>query len=82
MWNLVFQLIEPANMVAILAAVAVFATIVTVAMPVLQRDELSARMKTAAIERDKIRARERARLADKKAQGRATLRQDSSRFHA
>lgn len=74
--NLFFQIFEPHNMVGILAAVAVFATIVTVAMPMVQRDEFAARMKTAATERDKIRARERARLATEGPK-RATLRQES-----
>lgn len=77
--NMAYTILEPANMLALLCGVAVFATIVTVAMPVLQRDELSSRMKTAAIERDKIRARERARLvAEAKKNERTTLRQDSS----
>jgi tight adherence protein C len=79
--NLFFQIFEPQNMVAILAAVAVFATIVTLAMPVLQRDELATRMRSAAIERDKIRARERARLATEGQQSRkASLRQESGGF--
>jgi len=70
---------EPTNMLAILSAMAVFATIVTVAMPFLERDELATRMKSAATERDKIRARERARLAAEKEKApRASLRQDSS----
>ena len=56
---------EPQNLLAILAAVAIFATIITVSMPMLQKDELGSRMKSVAIERDKIRARERARLAEK-----------------
>ena len=56
---------EPQNLLAILAAVAIFATIITVSMPMLQKDELGTRMKSVAIERDKIRARERARLAEK-----------------
>jgi tight adherence protein C len=80
MWDVVFEILEPANMVAILLAVAVFATILTVAMPILQRDELASRMRTAAIERDKIRARERAKLSDKKAQGRVSLRQETGGF--
>ncbi len=66
---------SPQSMIAIFTAIAVFATIVTITMPFLQRDELSNRMKTVAIERDKIRARERARLA---AQKKASLRQDNS----
>jgi tight adherence protein C len=79
--NLFFQIFEPQNMVAILSAVAVFATIVTLAMPVLQRDELANRMRSAAIERDKIRARERARLAAEGQQSRkASLRQEPGGF--
>ncbi len=66
-------------MLAILAAVAVFATIVTIAMPMLARDELTSRMKSTSLERDKIRARERARLTSEAAKGpRAALRQDTS----
>lgn len=60
---------NPTNIMAFLAAIAVFATTITIAMPLLQRDELSSRMKTAAIERDKIRARERARLINEKKKG-------------
>lgn len=69
---------EPRNMLAVLASVAVFASIVTVAMPLLAKDELNARMKSAALERDKIRARERAKLAMGKQQaGKTSLRQQS-----
>lgn len=79
MLDLFVQIFEPQNMVAILAAVAVFATIVTVATPFLQRDEFATRMKTAALERDKIRARERARLASEGQNAKkATLRQESA----
>jgi tight adherence protein C len=56
-------------MISILASIAVFATIVTLALPVLQKDELGSRMKTVAIEREKIRARERARLAEQQKKG-------------
>ena len=48
------------------SGIAVFATIVSVTLPLLQRDELSSRMKSVALERDKIRARERARQAAEK----------------
>lgn len=64
--DLAVVITKPENMIAVLAALAVFATIVTLAMPVLQRDELSDRMKSAAIEREQIRARERARLVNEK----------------
>ena len=46
-----------------LAAVAAIATVLTLAMPLLSPDMLAKRMKSVAIERDKIRQRERERLA-------------------
>jgi len=69
MAELLGSLTEPQTLFSILAAVAVFATIITLAMPVLQKDELGSRMKSVAIERDKIRARERARLAEQEQRG-------------
>ena len=48
---------------AILAAVAAAATVLTLAMPVLAPDVLDKRMKSVALEREKIRQRERERLA-------------------
>ena len=81
MLNLAYTILQPTTMLAILSAVAVCATIITLAMPVLQRDELASRMKTAALERDKIRARERARLAaEAKQNARGSLKQSSSGF--
>ena len=53
-------------MIAGASAVAVFATILSLTMPLLGKDELGSRMKTVALERDKIRARERARLTAEK----------------
>ncbi len=53
-------------MIAGASAVAVFATIVSLTLPMLGRDELAVRMKTVALERDKIRAKERARLLAEK----------------
>jgi tight adherence protein C len=79
-WNIAYRIIEPQNLLAILSAIAVFATVLTVAMPIFTRNELSARMRSAAIERDKIRARERARLMEKKTQGKVSLRQENSGF--
>jgi tight adherence protein C len=45
------------------AAVAAIATVLTLAMPLVATDPLAKRMKSAAIEREKIRQRERERLA-------------------
>ncbi len=53
----------PKQITAILAAVAAVATVLTLAMPVLSPDVLNKRMKSVALEREKIRQRERERLA-------------------
>jgi tight adherence protein C len=47
----------------IFAATAAIATVITLAMPLLANDSLDKRMKAVAIEREKIRQRERERLA-------------------
>jgi len=47
----------------VLAAIAAMATVITLAMPLLARDELNRRLKAVALEREKIRQRERERLA-------------------
>src|SRR5215475_14409115 len=47
----------------LLAAVGAIATVLTVAMPLISSDVLGKRMKSVAIEREKIRQRERERLA-------------------
>ena len=54
----------------LLAAVAAFATALTVLMPVLSRDRLDTRMQVMATERDKMRAARLADLAKKDGQGR------------
>ncbi|GLK66605.1 type II secretion system F family protein [Hansschlegelia plantiphila] len=54
---------DPHAMAAMLAAVAAIATVLTFAMPLLAGDGLEKRMKTVALERAKIRTRERERLA-------------------
>src|SRR5476651_775195 len=47
----------------LLAAVAAVATVLTIGMPMLAGDNLGKRLKAVAIEREKIRQRERERLA-------------------
>src|ERR1700687_2588912 len=47
----------------VLAAVAAVATVLTFAMPLVFADPLGKRMKAVAVEREKIRARERERMA-------------------
>ncbi|WP_306117412.1 MULTISPECIES: type II secretion system F family protein [unclassified Roseitalea] len=65
---------------ALLVSVSVFATLVTLLTGLLGGNQLKARMKTVAIERDEIRARERARLATEKQTGRGSLRFEDSKY--
>jgi len=53
---------NPHFMAMIFAAIAAIATVLTLAMPLLTGDNLDKRLKTVAIERDRIRQRERERL--------------------
>src|SRR4051794_34645788 len=50
-------------MAAVFAAVGAVATVVTIAMPLLATDTLGKRMKSVALEREKLRQRERERMA-------------------
>ena len=63
MLRLLEQLIDPHVLAMVFAAIAAGATVITLAMPLLVRDTLSTRMKAVAFEREKIRQRERERLA-------------------
>lgn len=68
--------ISPSILVGALASLAVFLSFVTFALPILAGNELKSRMKAVAIERDKMRARERARLANEQGKGRSQRRPD------
>ncbi|MBO6754906.1 MAG: type II secretion system F family protein [Roseibium sp.] len=61
--------------VAALAMIAVTGTLFTLVVPLLERDGLKSRMKSVALEREKLRAKERARIATEKTDARASLRQ-------
>ena len=54
---------DPRLLTTILIAIAAAATVLTLAMPVMQNDGLLRRMNNVALERSKIRARERERAA-------------------
>src|SRR5262245_21019894 len=54
---------EPRTLAMVFAAIGAIATVVTLAMPLLVTDVLGKRMKSVAIEREKMRQRERERLA-------------------
>src|SRR5580693_2801418 len=60
---LVTKLHDPHFMTMLLAAIAVSATAYTLIMPLLAGDNLGKRMKAVASERERIRQRERDRLA-------------------
>ena len=53
---------DPKFLMMVLSAIAAAATVLTIAMPMFETDQLSKRMKAVAAERDQIRARERERL--------------------
>src|SRR5579871_3211976 len=57
------QLLDPQVLTMVFAAVAAGATVLTLAMPLLAPDTLNKRMRAVALEREKIRQRERERLA-------------------
>ncbi len=64
MYDLVVSTLHNTRLMAMLfAAVAAGATVLTLAMPLLANDQLPKRMKAAAVEREKIRQRERERMA-------------------
>lgn len=57
------KLSNPQTVAAILVGIAIVVTILTIALPMLARDSLANRMKSVASERERIRQRERERLA-------------------
>ena len=73
-----FKLTDPQFLLSTLVAIATMLTILTVAMPLIESDTLSQRMKSVATERERIRARARERLiADK---GKHSLRQEPKAY--
>ncbi|WP_332681364.1 type II secretion system F family protein [Bosea sp. (in: a-proteobacteria)] len=75
---LIQKVTDPQFMLALVAGLAVAATIVMVGTPLIEGNALGKRMKNVATERDKIRARERDRLARQK--DKVTLRQEPKEF--
>jgi tight adherence protein C len=69
---------NPNFLLAVFAAIAVFATVYTVTQPLFERDKLTARIKSVALEREEIRARERARMAAEAK--RASLRKEPKAY--
>lgn len=75
--QVVKSLTDPSFLIALLVAIAVFATIFT-ALPSLTGDPLKGRMKAVALERDELRAKQRARLAAETDRRRRGLREQHS----
>jgi tight adherence protein C len=75
MIDFIINVINPKTLTMVFAAIAAAATVLTLAMPFVFADPLGKRMKAVAIEREKIRQRERARLA--KEQQKIGLRESS-----
>ena len=75
--QIVASITDPSFMIALLVAIAVFATVFT-ALPALGGDPLKARMRSVALERDELRAKQRARLAAESDKRRKGLREEQS----
>ncbi len=58
--EIIAKITDTKFVISVLTAIAVVATIITMAMPLLNTDSLARRMKSVASERERIRARERA----------------------
>lgn len=59
---IIATIITPSFLAMGLTGIAAAAAVITIAMPFLEKEELGQRMKDVAIERDRIRARERERM--------------------
>ncbi|KMO12937.1 type II secretion system F family protein [Methylobacterium platani] len=70
-----YQALDPYFLGSVLAALAVAATVYTLAQPFLEPDRLAGRMKGVGKERDRIRLRERDRMNQK-----ASLRQEPKAY--
>jgi tight adherence protein C len=73
--ELVQTVMGPEFLVTILAAVCAFATILTVALPLLEQDRVNQRMRVMALERDKLRAARLVEIAVQDRNGTGRLRQ-------
>jgi tight adherence protein C len=76
--SLLAKLADPQTMAALFAAFAAGATVLTLAMPLVEGNTLNKRMKAVANERERIRARERERMM--KGQQKVSLRQEPKAY--
>src|SRR5436190_14937430 len=75
--QVVKSLTDPAFLIALLVGIAVFATVFTL-LPALSGNQRKSRMKSVALERDELRAKQRARLASEADRRRKGLREQQS----
>ena len=66
---MVQMLTDPSNLLTAFVAVVVFATIITLAAPVMNSNGLESRLKSVANRREELRRRSRAAMAQKGASG-------------
>ncbi len=78
MLELLIDAINAQTLTMVFAAIAAVATVLTLAMPLLSGDALGSRMKAVALEREKIRQRERERMAQ--TQQKVSLRQSPKQY--
>ncbi|HEV7690728.1 MAG TPA: type II secretion system F family protein [Hyphomonadaceae bacterium] len=76
--EIVHFLTEPMNLAGILAAVAVFATIMTLAAPMFAGDKLTSRLKAVANRREELRKRSRAALDSESTKKSIRVRDESA----
>ena len=77
MQDFIEAITKPEVLFSLLAAIAVFATAMVLLLPAMSRDRLPARMRTMAVERDKMRA---TRLADLNKKDGVSLRKSPQAF--
>ena len=75
--QVVKTLTDPSFLIALLVGIAVFATVFTL-LPALGGNQLKTRMKTVALERDALRAKQMQRLANEADRRRRGLREEQS----
>ena len=81
MQDITDTIMSPQFVATMLAAIAVFATVLSLALPLLNRDRMAQRMKVMALERDKLRSARLAEMSSKDRQS-AKLRQKPKGFMA
>jgi tight adherence protein C len=70
--------LDPQFLLAVLTAIGVAATVLTITLPMVEKDPLQARIKAVALEREQIRARERAKLST--SEGKIQLRAEPKAY--